>query len=470
MVVSRFAPSPTGDLHIGSIRTALYAWLFARQQKGKFILRIENTDVERSTDESTDAILEGMAWLGLTYDEGPIYQLDRLERYLKIANEFIDSGLAYKCYCSKERLEELRNNQMARNEKPKYDGFCRYHTTDTKKNTDSPYVIRFANPIEGEVHFDDRIRGELKVANTELDDVVLVRSDGIPTYNFSVVIDDHDMGITMVIRGDDHINNTFRQLNIFMALGAKPPQYAHVSSILGGDGKRLSKRHGATSVLAYREQGILPEALINALLRLGWSHGDQEIFTDQEMLDLFRINNVHKSPAVFDTKKLLWFNQQYLKNLPTTKVAQHLQYFLDKMDVDYKNNSKPDLNKVVAVLQTRCKTLDEMATKAACFYLDTVEYNQEAVTKHWTSESADVLKQVIEKCKAVTDWNVEILHSVTENLLADLNLKMPQLAQPIRIALTGNTESPPLNETMALMSKDIVIERLQNAVNYLPSK
>lgn len=269
MVTSRFAPSPTGELHIGGIRTALYAWLFARQQKGKFILRIEDTDTLRSTKESCMHIIEGMNWLGLNYDEGPIYQMDRLKRYIDVANELIEEGHAYKCYCSKERLEKLREEQMAKGDKPKYDGYCRFNSKVENISEDKPHVIRFANPLSGEVHFTDRIRGELKVCNEELDDVVLLRTDSIPTYNFSVVVDDNDMGVTMVIRGDDHINNTYRQINIYKALEAKPPQYAHVSSVLGDDGKKLSKRHGATSVLSFKEEGYLPEALINALLRLG---------------------------------------------------------------------------------------------------------------------------------------------------------------------------------------------------------
>jgi glutamyl-tRNA synthetase len=467
MVISRFAPSPTGDLHIGSIRTALYAWIFARQQKGKFILRIEDTDRERSTQESIDAILNGMQWLGLDYDEGPIHQMERLTRYEEVAKQLLDSGHAYKCYCSKERLEQLRTEQMANNEKPKYDGYCRYHNVTAKDNQGLSFVIRFATPQSGEVHFDDRIRGELKVSNSELDDVVLVRSDGIPTYNYAVVIDDHDMGVSMVIRGDDHINNTYRQINIFKALNAKPPQYAHVPSILGSDGKRLSKRHGATSVLAYRDQGILPQALINALLRLGWAHGDQEIFSHEEMLQLFKIDDVHKSPAVFDQQKLLWFNQHYLKTLPAEIIVSHLVKFLDNQGINYKTGqNKPELVKVVAVLQPRCKTLLEMAEKTACFYMDKVEYNPEAVAKFFNEATVNILQDVITACNNITNWNIDNLHEMVQQLMHNLNLKMPQLAQPIRIALTGDTNSPSINETMALMPKQEVIERLEAAIEY----
>ncbi len=470
MVISRFAPSPTGELHIGGIRTALYAWLFARQQKGKFILRIENTDTARSTDESCKHIIEGMHWLGLNYDEGPIYQMDRLARYIEVANDLTEQGHAYKCYCSKERLEKLRKEQMAKGEKPKYDGYCRFHSKVDKYPYDKPYVIRFANPLSGEVHFNDRIRGELKVCNEELDDVVLLRSDGIPTYNFSVVIDDYDMGVTMVIRGDDHINNTYRQINIYRVLEAKPPQYAHVSSVLGDDGKKLSKRHGATSVLHFRDDGYLPEALINALVRLGWSHGDQEIFSVNDMISLFKIDEVHKSPAVFDTKKLQWYNQHYLKTLNNTKIIEYLVPFLDKLGVNYQDAlNKPDLSKVVDMLKTRVKTLVEMADKAKCFYLDKVEYNHEATAKFFTDTTSEMFLVLIDRLRGLTDsnWNSDNIHEIIHSLMAELNLKMPQVAQPIRIALTGDINSPPINETIALMPKHEVLDRILAAVDYL---
>lgn len=470
MVISRFAPSPTGELHIGGIRTALYAWLFARQQKGKFILRIENTDTARSTDESCKHIIEGMHWLGLNYDEGPIYQMDRLARYIEVANDLTEQGHAYKCYCSKERLEKLRKEQMAKGEKPKYDGYCRFHSKVDKYPYDKPYVIRFANPLSGEVHFNDRIRGELKVCNEELDDVVLLRSDGIPTYNFSVVIDDYDMGVTMVIRGDDHINNTYRQINIYRVLEAKPPQYAHVSSVLGDDGKKLSKRHGATSVLHFRDDGYLPEALINALVRLGWSHGDQEIFSVNDMISLFKIDEVHKSPAVFDTKKLQWYNQHYLKTLNNTKIIEYLVPFLDKLGVNYQDAlNKPDLSKVVDMLKTRVKTLVEMADKAKCFYLDKVEYNHEATAKFFTDTTSEMFLVLIDRLRGLTDsnWNSDNIHEIIHSLMAELNLKMHQVAQPIRIALTGDINSPPINETIALMPKHEVLDRILAAVDYL---
>lgn len=471
MVISRFAPSPTGDLHIGGIRTALYAWLFARQQNGKFILRIEDTDEQRSTQDSTDGIIAGMQWLGLNYDEGPIFQSQRYDRYTEVIQGLLSSGSAYKCYCSKERLEQLREAQMLKKAKPKYDGYCRFHDIN-ESNPNLPYVVRFASPQSGEVHFVDRIRGELKVNNEELDDLILARPDGSPTYNLSVVVDDWDMKVSMVIRGDDHINNTYRQINIFKALDAKPPQYAHVSSILGADGKKLSKRHGAASVLAYRDLGILPQALFNALVRLGWAHGDQELFSLQELIRLFKIEEVHKSPAVFDVQKLLWFNQQYLKSLNNDEIIIHLTRFLDLLAVNYQGdggNNNPKLADVVAVLKIRCKTLQEMAEKAACFYLDSVNYDSDAVAKYFHNKSLAVLEQVIKSCNNLTDWNSESLHAMLDKIMADLNIKMPELAQPIRIALTGNINSPPINETLALMPKKIVLERLNSAVTYINS-
>lgn len=473
MVISRFAPSPTGDLHIGSVRTALYAWLFAKQQHGKFVLRIEDTDLLRSTEASTDVILEGMEWLGLRHDIGPIYQSHRFERYRKIANDLMETGNAYKCFCTKERLEQIREEQINKQQKPKYDGYCRLHATESTSEKESrPYVIRFATPALGEVHYIDRIRGELKVSNHELDDLVLIRPDGTPTYNFAVVVDDIDMGITMVIRGDDHINNTFRQINLFIAMGVKPPQFAHVSAILGPDGKKLSKRHGATSVLAYKEHGILPEALLNALVRLGWSHGDQEIFSIDEMINLFRIDDVHKSPASFDPKKLIWFNQHYLKTLTNECLLSHTECFLDDLKIDYKNSSKPSILNVIELLKPRVKTLLELAEKAADFYKDNIIYDADAENKFFNKATADLLEKLIITLKDVPDdrWESNELHDLLHKLMQDLNLKLPDLAQPIRIALLGHTNSPSINEVMALLSKNIVLDRLNKAVAYIRSK
>ena len=473
MVVSRFAPSPTGDLHIGGVRTALYAWLYARQAKGKFILRIEDTDTERSTKASVDGILAGMAWLGMDYDIGPIFQSDRYDRYKQVADQLLHSGHVYKCYCTKERLDKVREEQQLNNLKPKYDGFCRFHPENLHTDDES-YVLRFATPKSGEAIYTDRIRGDLKVNNEELDDLVIMRSNGVPTYNFAVVVDDLDMEVSMVIRGDDHINNTFRQINIFRALDVKPPLFAHVSAILGSDSKKLSKRHGAASVLAYRDEGILPQALLNALVRLGWSHGDKEIFSLEQMIELFKIDDVHKSPAVFDPVKLNWFNQHYLKTLDNNIIAEHLRPFLDSQNIDYKSDSqnKPELLKVVEVLKSRAKNLKELAEKSACFYLSEISYDPTAEEKFFTQKAIEVLSTVASDCTAVdqSQWTTETLHEVLSDIQQRLNLKMPDLAQPIRLALTGNTNSPPINETMVLLSRPIVLARLASALEYLNKK
>ena len=356
-IKTRFAPSPTGYLHVGGARTALYSWLFARNHGGEFVLRIEDTDLERSTPEAIEAIMDGMNWLSLEWDEGPYYQTKRFDRYNAVIDQMLEEGTAYKCYCSKERLEALREEQMAKGEKPRYDGRCRHsheHHAD-----DEPCVVRFANPQEGSVVFDDQIRGPIEFSNQELDDLIIRRTDGSPTYNFCVVVDDWDMEITHVIRGEDHINNTPRQINILKALKAPVPVYAHVSMINGDDGKKLSKRHGAVSVMQYRDDGYLPEALLNYLVRLGWSHGDQEIFTREEMIKYFTLNAVSKSASAFNTDKLLWLNHHYINALPPEYVATHLQWHIEQENIDTRNG--PQLADLVKLLGERCKTLKEMA-------------------------------------------------------------------------------------------------------------
>ncbi len=361
-IKTRFAPSPTGYLHVGGARTALYSWLFARHNQGEFVLRIEDTDLERSTPEAIEAIMDGMNWLSLDWNEGPYYQTRRFDRYNAVIDEMLDAGTAYKCYCSKERLEALRETQMANGEKPRYDGRCRdsheHHTAD------EPCVVRFRNPQEGSVIFDDQIRGPIEFSNQELDDLIIRRTDGSPTYNFCVVVDDWDMGITHVIRGEDHINNTPRQINILKAIGAEVPVYAHVSMILGDDGKKLSKRHGAVGVMQYRDDGYLPEALLNYLVRLGWSHGDQEIFSIPEMTELFTLEAVSKSASAFNTEKLQWLNHHYINALPPEYVATHLQWHIEEQKIN--TRSGPELAKLVTLLGERCKTLKEIA--ASCGY------------------------------------------------------------------------------------------------------
>ncbi|MBL4852529.1 MAG: glutamate--tRNA ligase, partial [Gammaproteobacteria bacterium] len=369
MIKTRFAPSPTGYLHVGGARTALYAWLYARHHGGQFVLRIEDTDRERSTPESVQAILDGMAWLGLDYDEGPYYQTERMDRYQEVIDQLIDQGDAYRCYCSKQRLDNLRAEQMANKQKPRYDGCCRdlpEISQGAAPEAGAPHVIRFRNPTEGAVSFDDKIRGIISFNNQELDDLIIARTDGTPTYNLTVVVDDADMGITHVVRGDDHINNTPRQINILKALNADVPHYAHLPMILGDDGKRLSKRHGAVSVMQYRDDGYLPDALLNYLVRLGWSHGDQEVFSKDEMVELFDLTSVSKSAAAFNTSKLQWFNQHYIKAGDLDDTAERLAFHFKQQGID--TSAGPALIDLVAAQRERAKTLLEMAENSRFFF------------------------------------------------------------------------------------------------------
>lgn len=452
-VVTRFAPSPTGYLHVGGARTALYSYLYARRMQGQFILRIEDTDLERSTPEAVQAILDGMHWLGLDYDAGPFYQTRRFDRYLQVAEQLRAEGKAYRCYCSKERLEALRNEQMANKQKPQYDGFCR-HRQDTPEGT---FVVRFCNPTEGVVEFDDLIRGKLTFANTELDDLIIVRSDGSPTYNFTVVVDDMDMKVTHVIRGDDHINNTPRQINILRALGVVPPLYAHLSMILGSDGKKLSKRHGAVSVMQYREEGFLPEALLNYLVRLGWSHGDQEIFSMDEMIRYFDIPAINKSPAAFNPEKLLWLNHHYIKTSDPEHVAKELAWHMQQIGVDI--SSGPALTEVVKAQCERAKTLREMAEKSKFFYQD-VEYNQEALAKTMTLDILPALSAIRQELAALSEWSKEAIHHVISSVVERMELKLGKVAQPLRVAVTGDTVSPSIDVTLVLLGRDKTLARL----------
>jgi glutamyl-tRNA synthetase len=456
-VRTRFAPSPTGYLHIGSARTALYCWLFARKTQGAFILRIEDTDVERSTQESVQAILDGMNWLSLKYDEGPFYQTQHFDRYKEVADQLLQEGKAYRCYCSKERLEKLREQQTANKEKPRYDGHCR----DLKEAGEGSYVLRFRNPLDGAVQFDDLIRGSVTFENKELDDLIIVRSDGTPTYNFTVVVDDWDMKISHVIRGDDHINNTPRQINILRALGVTPPIYAHLPMILGSDGKRLSKRHGAVSVMQYREEGFLPEALLNYLVRLGWSHGDQEIFSISELIEFFELHQIHRAPAAFNMEKLLWLNQHYIKTGNPEYIATELAWHMHKLGLDVTQG--PPLTELLQVQVDRAKTLLEMAEKSRYFYTD-VEYDEQAVAQHLTPEIAPALQAIVNALGNVTDWRKEAIHHVIATESEAMHLKLGKVAQPVRVAVTGNTMSPPIDATLALLGRERTIARLQAAL------
>ncbi len=462
-VRTRFAPSPTGYLHIGGARTALFSWLYARKHNGQFILRIEDTDRERSSEASVQAILDGMAWLELDYDEGPYFQTQRMDRYREIIQQLLDSGHAYPCYCSKETLETMRAEQMARKEKPRYDGRCR-NFRGTPPAGIKP-VIRFKNPLEGAVVIDDLIKGKVIVQNSELDDLIIARSDGTPTYNLTVVVDDMDMGITHAIRGDDHLNNAPRQINILRALGAEPPIYAHVPMILGEDGKRLSKRHGAVSVMQYEADGYLPEALVNYLVRLGWSHGDQEIFSREEMIALFDLKDVNKSASTFNPEKLLWLNEQYIRMLPAERIAKALQ---DKLDFDTAGG--PALTDVIDALRERSKTLIEMAQAARYFYLDPEEYDEKAADKHFGKAALQALEQIRIRFAALEDWSADALKQVIKEQAKDLGLKMGQIGMPLRVAVTGGTNSPDIGLTLALIGREAVLRRLDNAIRLMQEK
>lgn len=460
-VRTRFAPSPTGFLHIGGARTALYSWLYARHHQGEFILRVEDTDVERSTKESVDAILQGMDWLGLNFDEGPFFQSQRFDRYREVAQQLLDSGKAYYCTCTKERLEALRAEQMAKKQKPRYDGHCR-DLNLTKPN--GPYVIRFRNPHEGEISFADQVFGTMVFQVNELDDLIIIRSDGTPTYNFSVVVDDYDMKITHVIRGDDHINNTPRQINILKALGAEIPIYAHLPMILGPDGKRFSKRHGAESVLQYRDDGYLADALLNYLVRLGWSHGDQEIFSREEMIKYFNLDSVQKSPAAYNPEKLQWLNQHYLKTENPEKIADNLAYQFKLLNID--TSKGPALAEIVKIQAERAKTLKEMAEKSRFFYEEVINYDADAA-KHLTKEILPALQQVGDQLQQLNKWDTTAIHQIINQIAENLGVKLGKVAQPIRVAVTGGTTSPPIDVTLFLLGKEKTNQRLSQTIDYI---
>ena len=460
-VRTRFAPSPTGYLHVGGARTALFSWLHARKHGGKFILRIEDTDLERSTAESINAILEGMTWLGLEYDEGPFYQTQRFIRYNEVIQELLDNGLAYRCNCSKERLESLREGQMQRKQKPRYDGHCR----DRRVSPDEPHVVRFRNPPHGAVVVDDIIRGKVLYQNDELDDLVLRRTDGAPTYNLSVVVDDSDMEITDVIRGDDHLNNTPRQINILRAMGKEPPRYAHVPMILGDDGSRLSKRHGAISVMEYRKQGVLPEALLNYLVRLGWSHGDQEVFGLDEMIELFDISKVNRAASAFNTEKLYWLNQLYIKKDDPARIARLLSPFMGEVGVD--PAPYPPLVEVVRAQQERARTLVEMAEISAFFYMDFDAYEEAAARKHLKSSASEPLEMVRQALATIDEWQPEGLHQTVVDVAGRLGLGLGKVAQPLRVAVVGRAASPGIDITLHLVGRETCLRRIDKALEYM---
>jgi glutamyl-tRNA synthetase len=460
-VKTRFAPSPTGYLHVGGARTALFSWLHARKHGGRFVLRIEDTDLERSTEESVNAILEGMTWLGLEYEEGPFFQTHRFERYQEVIDELLEKGYAYRCSCSKERLETLREEQMKRKEKPRYDGHCRMRHVDPAE----PHVIRFRNPQDDVVVVDDQVRGRVVFQNSELDDLIIKRTDGSPTYNLTVVIDDYDMGITQVIRGDDHLNNTPRQMNMAKAMGWQSPQYAHLPMILGDDGARLSKRHGAVSVMQYYEDGYLPEALLNYLVRLGWSHGEQEIFSTDEMIELFDINNVNKTASSFNTEKLLWLNQHYIKQSDPARIAHLVSVHLGDIGIDPANG--PELLAVVEAQRERAHTLVELAQISAFYYRDFESFDEQAAKKSLTEAAVAPFNLLKEKFAALNDWQREPLHGIVKAVVEELGVGFGKVAMPLRVAVTGGAPSPDLDLTLYLIGKDACIRRIDKAISYI---
>ena len=466
MIKTRFAPSPTGVLHVGGARTALFCWLYSKKVDGRFVLRIEDTDLERSTPESVQAILDAMQWLGLDYDEGPYYQTQRFERYLEVINQLIEQGHAYYCECSRERLDDMREQQMTAKQKPRYDGCCR--ELGLQADSGKPMVVRFKNPQQGFVRFLDHVKGEISVSNSELDDLIIARSDGSPTYNLSVVVDDMDMGISHVLRGDDHVNNTPRQINILNALAAPIPEYAHVPMILGDDGKRLSKRHGAVGVMEYFAAGYLPEALLNYLVRLGWSHGDQEIFTLQEMIDYFSLDGLNKSASSFNTDKLKWVNQQYLMSSPLDRIVQLVKQRLDLLELDYDDDF--EFATVVDLYRQRVFTINELVDSILYCFQDFAAYDEKAAQKVLKPAALEPLQRLLDLLAELDTWNALSIHAVVARVTEELEVGMGKVGQPLRVAVTGGSFSPPIDQTVELLGKERSIHRIQRAIEYISSK
>ncbi len=463
MVKTRFAPSPTGVLHVGGARTALYCWLYARKTGGRFVLRIEDTDLERSTPESVQAILDGMAWLGLDADEGPHYQTRRFDRYSEVIDQLIAQGDAYYCECSRQRLDQLRERQMAAKQKPRYDGCCR--DLNLQPGEGSAMVVRFRNPLEGTVVFSDHVKGEISVDNAELDDLIIRRSDGSPTYNLSVVVDDMDMAITHVLRGDDHVNNTPRQINILKALGAAVPEYAHVPMILGDDGKRLSKRHGAVGVMEYFDAGYLPEAVLNYLVRLGWSHGDQELFTREEMIEYFSLDELNRSPSSFNTEKLNWINQQYLMSSSLDAVVELVAQRLERLGIEY--DPGLDLGVIVDLYRQRVATVNELVDSIRYCFEDFEAYDEKAAKKALGQAAQGPLARALELFGALDSWDQPAIHAVIERVCADLDIGMGKIGQPLRVAVTGGSFSPPIDQTLEMLGKNRCLRRIERALDHI---
>jgi glutamyl-tRNA synthetase len=471
---TRFAPSPTGFLHIGGARTALFSWAYAKKHGGKFILRIEDTDVERSTPAAVQAIMDGIHWLGLDYDEGPFYQMQRMDTYKKVLQSMLDAGTAYYCYSSKEELEALREAQTLAATKPKYDGKWRPEAGKTLPQIpqNTPPVIRFKNPQTGVVAWDDMVKGHIEIANSEMDDLIIARADGTPTYNFCVVVDDFEMGITQVIRGDDHVNNTPRQINMLMALGATIPQYAHLSMILGDDGQKLSKRHGAVSVMQYHEDGYLKEAVLNYLARLGWSHGDAEIFNMQQFCQWFDLDHITPSAAQFNTEKLNWLNAHYIKSMDINLLAEDISTRLEsnglRANIHAASRASnliaaPDLISVLNLYRERANNLNQLAKDIAFFYTLPVA-NAADVEKHITADIKPAIASLCEKLADI-EWTAEAIHGAINEIVTDLQLKFPKIAMPLRVMLTGTAQSPSIDQVMAILGKKEVLARIEPYLN-----
>ena len=466
MIITRFAPSPTGFLHVGGVRTALFSWLYAKKNNGKFILRVEDTDLERSTQEAVDAILDGMSWLGLKNDGEVYYQTKRFDRYKEVVAQLVVEGKAYYCQCSKERLDELREHQQANNLKTGYDNKCR-DSGYIPKDGDS-FVVRFKNPIEGVVSWDDAVKGKISIANQELDDMIIQRTDGSPTYNFCVVVDDMDMGITHVIRGDDHVNNTPKQINIYEALGADVPVFAHLSMILGPDGAKLSKRHGAVNIMQYRDDGYLPQAMLNYLVRLGWSHGDQEIFSIEEMIADFDLEHINASSARFDFEKLKWINKHYLVESKVEDIAKEVKYHFAKAGLDIQNG--PSLEDLVPVMAEKAETLVELVEKSRYFYSDDFEYDAAAVKKHIKATTGDIYISLLENFETLNSeqWqDPQVLHEIVSTTAEQCECGMGKVGMPLRIAIKGSGQSPDIGVTLKLLGKARVVARIHRAIKVL---
>ncbi|TAL95985.1 MAG: glutamate--tRNA ligase [Paraburkholderia sp.] len=464
-VRTRFAPSPTGFIHLGNIRSALYPWAFARKMKGAFVLRIEDTDLERSTSASVDAILDGMNWLGLDYDEGPFYQMQRMDRYREVLKQMAGKDLVYPCYMSTEELDALRERQRVAGEKPRYDGTWRPEPGKVLPVPPAGVepVLRFRNPLMGTVAWEDAVKGRIEISNEELDDLVIARPDGTPTYNFCVVVDDIDMRITHVIRGDDHVNNTPRQINILRALGAEPPVYAHLPTVLNEEGEKMSKRHGAMSVMGYRDAGYLPEAVLNYLARLGWSHGDAEIFSRDQFVEWFDLEHLGKSPAQYDHDKLNWLNAHYIKEADNARLAGLAKPFFGELGIDDATLAAgADLTAVVGLLKDRASTVKEIAENAAMFYRVPAP-EPEAVAQHVTDVVRPALADLAAALKGA-EWTKESIAATLKATLGAHKLKMPQLAMPVRLLVAGTTHTPSIDSVLMLFGREVVVSRIEKAL------